>query len=97
MIPPRAHQPKTRRFLSPKLKGASRRGGLLFEKALATEDDAYEVSAIHYDVGAADPNIQVVGAALKGDRMFSVEHRMHRGVPLRHAAKELVSARIEQL
>ena len=93
-------------------KGLRGSGVLLPGKALAKEEDAYKVSAIHnesgyrrvrrlqahrYDVGAADPNIQVVGAALKGDRMLSVEHRMHLRVPLRHAAKELVAARVEQL
>ena len=81
----------------------------LFDKA---EEGAYTVSAIHneggyrkvrshlarqYDVGAADPNIQVVGAALKGDRTLFLEHRMHRGVPLHHATKEFVVTHIEQL
>ena len=47
--------------------------------------------ARQYDVGAADPNIQVVGAALKGDRTLFLELRMHSGVPLHHAAKELVA------
>jgi spore cortex formation protein SpoVR/YcgB (stage V sporulation) len=61
------------------------------------EDDACEVSVIHYDVGAAGPNIQVVGVALKGDRTLFLELRMHRGVPLHHAAKELVAAGVEQL
>lgn len=95
-------------FLSPKLMRDFRLFAL-FDKA---EEGAYTVSAIHneggyrkvrshlarqYDVGAADPNIQVVGAALKGDRTLFLEHRMHRGVPLHHATKELVVTHIEQL
>jgi stage V sporulation protein R len=95
-------------FLSPKLMRDFRLFAL-FDQA---EEDAYKVSAIHnesgyrkvrsllarqYDVGAADPNIQVVGAALKGDRTLFLEHRMHRGVPLHHATKELVTSHIEQL
>jgi len=71
----------------------------LFDKA---EEDSYKVAAIHneggyrkvrsllarqYDVGTADPNIQVVGAALKGDRTLFLTHRMNRGVPLHDASE----------
>jgi stage V sporulation protein R len=95
-------------FLSPKLMRDFRLFAL-FDKA---EEGAYRVAAIHneqgyrkvrsllarqYDAGIADPNIQVVDANLKGDRTLFLEHRMHRGVPLHHATKELVVAHIERL
>ncbi|HEV2563029.1 MAG TPA: SpoVR family protein [Rhizomicrobium sp.] len=95
-------------FLSPKVM-RDFRFFALFDKA---DDAAYRVSAIHnetgyrrvramlarqYDVGIADPNIQVVGADLKGNRALQLEHRMHRGVPLHHATKELVVQHIERL
>ena len=95
-------------FLSPKLM-RDFRFFALFDKA---DDAAYRVSAIHnetgyrrvramlarqYDVGIGDPNIQVVGANLKGNRTLQLEHRMHRGVPLHHATKELVVQHIENL
>ncbi len=95
-------------FLSPKLMRDFRLFAL-FDKA---EEGAYRVAAIHneqgyrkvrsllarqHDAGIADPNIQVVDANLKGDRTLFLEHRMHRGVPLHHATKELVVAHIERL
>jgi len=95
-------------FLSPRLMREFRLFAL-FDKA---EDAVYRVSAIHnepgfrkvrsllarqYDTGAADPNIQVVDANLKGDRTLFLEHRMHRGVPLHGATKELVVGHIERL
>ena len=95
-------------FLSPKLMRDFRLFAL-FDKA---SDAAYEVSAIHneqgyrrvrgilarqYDTSIADPNIQVVDADLKGDRTLFLEHRMHRGVPLHHATKELVVGHIKHL
>jgi len=81
----------------------------LFDKA---DEGAYRVSAIHnetgyrkvrsmlarqYDIGLSDPNIQVIGANLKGNRTLFLEHRMHRGIPLHHATKEIVLAHIERL
>jgi spore cortex formation protein SpoVR/YcgB (stage V sporulation) len=95
-------------FLSPKLMRDFRLFAL-FDKA---DEGAYRVSAIHnergyrevrsllarqYDTGIADPNIQVTDANLKGDRTLFLEHRMHRGVPLHHATKELVVGHIERL
>jgi hypothetical protein len=77
-------------------KGLRGGGVLLPGKALAKEEDAYKVSAIHYDVGAVDPNIQVVGAALKATGR-SLEHRIHCAVPLHYGVEELVAARVEQL
>ena len=95
-------------FLSPKLMRDFRLFAL-FDRA---DEAAYRVSAIHneqgyrkvrsllahqYDTGMSDPNIQVVDANLKGDRTLFLEHRMHRGVPLHHATKELVVGHIEHL
>jgi stage V sporulation protein R len=95
-------------FLSPKLMREFRLFAL-YDKA---EGDAYKVAAIHnetgyrklrsllarqYDAGVADPNIQVKGADLKGDRTLYLEHRMHRGIPLHHATKERVVEHISQL
>jgi spore cortex formation protein SpoVR/YcgB (stage V sporulation) len=53
--------------------------------------------ARQYDVGAADPNIQVTGADLKRSRKLHLEHRMHRGVPLHRATKDVMVAHIERL
>jgi spore cortex formation protein SpoVR/YcgB (stage V sporulation) len=95
-------------FLSPKLMRDFRMFAL-YDKADA---GAYTVSAIHnergyrdvrarlarqYDIGAADPNIQVVGADLKGNRTLFLSHDMHRGTPLHNSSKELVLAHIERL
>ena len=95
-------------FLSPKVMRDLRLFAL-FDKA---EDDVYKVGAIHnesgyrrlrtllarqYDTGASDPNIQVTAADLKGDRTLTLEHRMHRGVPLHHATKQRVVEHIERL
>ncbi|MEI9994776.1 MAG: SpoVR family protein [Rhizomicrobium sp.] len=95
-------------FLSPKLMRDFRLFAL-YDKADA---GAYKVSAIHdekgyravramlarqYDVGAADPNIQVTGADLKGNRTLYLSHTMHRGIPLHNQTKELVLAHVERL
>jgi spore cortex formation protein SpoVR/YcgB (stage V sporulation) len=95
-------------FLSPKLMRDFRMFSL-FDKS---DEATYKVSNIHneqgyravrtalarqYDVGIADPNIQVSGADLKGNRTLHLQHRMHRGVPLNHSSKELVLAHVERL
>jgi spore cortex formation protein SpoVR/YcgB (stage V sporulation) len=95
-------------FLSPKVMRDFRMFAL-FDKA---DEAVYKVSAIHneagyrrvrtalarqYDAGIIDPNIQVTGADLKGNRTLFLQHRMHRGVPLNHATKEQVLAYIERL
>jgi stage V sporulation protein R len=95
-------------FLSPKLMRDFRLFGL-FDKA---KDETYRVSAIHnetgfrrvrtalarqYDIGIGDPNIQVVAADLKGNRKLTLEHRMHRGVPLHEKTKDMVLAHVERL
>ncbi|HEY0301867.1 MAG TPA: SpoVR family protein [Rhizomicrobium sp.] len=95
-------------FLSPKLMRDFRLFAL-YDKADA---GAYRVSAIHdergyravramlarqYDIGAADPNIQVTGADLKGNRTLFLSHDMHRATPLHNPTKELVLAHVERL
>jgi spore cortex formation protein SpoVR/YcgB (stage V sporulation) len=59
--------------------------------------DHYKIAAIHeergytevrralaaqYDPGTHDPNIQVTGANLAGDRKLTLTHRLHKDVPL---------------
>ncbi len=95
-------------FLSPKLMRDMR----MFALHDVAADPAYQVSAIHnemgyrrlrtalarqYDAGVADPNIQVVGADLKRSRKLRLEHRMHRGIPLHQASKDVILAHIEHL
>jgi spore cortex formation protein SpoVR/YcgB (stage V sporulation) len=95
-------------FLSPKLMRDFRLFAL-YDKA---DQDKYKVSAIHnesgyravrtmlarqFDAGVADPNIQVIGADLKGNRTLFLSHGMHRGVPLHNQTKELVVAHVERL
>jgi len=94
-------------FLSPKLMRDFRFFSL-FDKA---DEGSYKVSAIHNERGyravrsalarqydtSGDPNIQVTGANLKGNRTLFLEHRMNRGVPLHNATKEQVLAHVEFL
>jgi spore cortex formation protein SpoVR/YcgB (stage V sporulation) len=95
-------------FLSPKLMRDFRMFALHDE----ADDPTYKVSHIHneqgyrkirsalarqYDVGSADPNIQVVAANLDGDRKLILEHKTHRRIPLHDQTKELVCAHIERL
>jgi spore cortex formation protein SpoVR/YcgB (stage V sporulation) len=95
-------------FLSPKLMRDFRLFGLFDQAA----EPVYRVSAIHneagyrrvrtalarqYDVGIGEPNIQVRAADLKGDRKLTLEHRMHRGVPLHDKTREMVLAHVERL
>ena len=53
--------------------------------------------ARQYDVGVADPNIQVTSASLKGDRKLYLVHRMHRGVPLNVQTRDMVLPHLERL
>ena len=95
-------------FLSPKLMRDFR----LFQLYDKAEDPSYRVMAIHdeqgyrymrnalarqYDVGASDPNIQVTGADLKGDRTLHLTHLMHRAIPLHAAARAQVCVHVERL
>jgi spore cortex formation protein SpoVR/YcgB (stage V sporulation) len=81
----------------------------LFDRADA---GAYKVASIHneggyrgvrqalarqYDVGIADPNIQVTGADLKGNRTLYLKHFMHRNVPLHEKTRDQVLAHVERL
>ena len=94
-------------YLSPKVMRDLRLFSL-FDKA---DDPTYRVNAIHDERGyrgvrsalarqydtSGDPNIQVAGADLKGNRTLVLEHHMHRGVPLNNSAKEQVLAHVEFL
>ncbi|HEY2446997.1 MAG TPA: SpoVR family protein [Rhizomicrobium sp.] len=95
-------------FLSPRLMREFR----LFELHDKADEQAYRVSAIHnergyrqirgslarqYDVGIADPNIQVVDADLKGDRKLRLLHQMHRGIPLHARSREQVCSHLGRL
>jgi stage V sporulation protein R len=95
-------------FLSPKVM----RDLKLFALADEAKAPAVTVSAIHdergyrrvrstlarqYDIGETDPNIQVIGANLKGDRKLFLEHRMHRGVPLHAGLKTQVMEHVARL
>lgn len=80
-------------YLSPKVI----RDFKLFSLHDEEDSPVYEVSAIHdnlgyrkvreilsrsYDIGALEPNVQVVAANLSTDRMLTLRHSMHNGVPL---------------
>ena len=95
-------------FLSPKVMRDLR----LFALHDRAADPAYRVSVIHnedgyrglrttlarqYDVGIAEPNIQVADADLQGDRSLLLHHHMHRGVPLHEQTKNHMLAHIERL
>ena len=95
-------------FLSPKLMREFR----LFAMHDKADDPTYKVADIHnesgyqrvraalarqYDVGSADPNIQVTGADLKGSRRLHLEHRMNHGVPLHEGTREQVLAHVQRL
>jgi stage V sporulation protein R len=53
--------------------------------------------ARQYDIGLAEPNIQIVEADLKSDRRLLLQHRIYRGVPLNEKTKNLVLAHVERL
>jgi stage V sporulation protein R len=95
-------------FLSPKVMRDMRMFAL-HDKAA---DPALTVAAIHdergyrrvrrelarqYDVGRNDPNIQVVDAALRGDRTLTLVHYCNRGVPLHETTRNQVLGHIERL
>jgi len=95
-------------FLSPRLM----REFHLFQLYDKADASTYRVTAIHdeqgyrrvrsalarqYDVGVTDPNIQVTGTDLKGDRTLYLTHLMHRGVPLHEPTREFVCAHVERL
>jgi stage V sporulation protein R len=95
-------------FLSPKVMRDFR----LFALSDEADSSVVTVSAIHdqmgyrrvrsalarqYDLGESDPNIQVIGANLKGNRELFLQHRVHRGVPLNVQLKTQTMPHIERL
>ena len=94
-------------YLSPHLTRKMR----LFKLADVAADPTYKVSAIHdergykevrralasqYDPGR-DPNIQVTGADLAGDRRLVLTHRLHNEVPLAEPDAKAVLAYVADL
>jgi stage V sporulation protein R len=89
-------------FLSPHLMRKMK----LFKLENRAKEDHYRIAAIHdergytdvrralaaqYDPGAHDPNIQVTGADLAGDRKLQLTHYLHNDVPLaEHEAKTVL-------
>lgn len=95
-------------YLSPKVM----RDLKLFSVRDKTEDPIYTVAAIHnemgyrklrtslarlYDLATHQPDIQVVGANLAGDRTLTLRHNRHRGIPLAQNTKEAVIKNIRKL
>ena len=95
-------------YLSPHLMRKMR----LFKLADLAAEPTYRVAAIHdergyrevrralarqYDPGLRDPNIQVTGADLPGDRRLSLTHFMHNEVPLAEKDAMAVLAYIADL
>ncbi len=95
-------------YLSPKIM----RDFHLFAIADNAKETHVEVSAIHddlgyrrvrerlaamYDIGMHEPNIQVVAAALEGDRKLTLQHRVHDGRKLSEDTKDVILTHIETL
>jgi spore cortex formation protein SpoVR/YcgB (stage V sporulation) len=95
-------------FLSPRVM----RDLKLFAVRDNAEDPVYTVAAIHneagyrklrtslarlYDLATHQPDIQVVGANLAGDRTLTLKHNRHRGIPLAQATKDAVVKHIRRL
>jgi spore cortex formation protein SpoVR/YcgB (stage V sporulation) len=95
-------------YLSPKVM----RDLKLFAVRDRTEEAVYTVSAIHndagyrklrtslarlYDLSTHQPDVQVVGANLAGDRTLKLRHFRQRGVPLAAGTREAVLKHIRLL
>ncbi len=95
-------------YLSPKIM----RDFHLFAIADNAKETHVEVSAIHddlgyrrvrerlaamYDIGMHEPNIQVIAAALEGDRKLTLQHRVHDGRKLNEDTKDVILTHIETL
>jgi spore cortex formation protein SpoVR/YcgB (stage V sporulation) len=95
-------------FLSPKVM----RDLKLFAVRDGAEDPVYTVAAIHneggyrklrtslarlYDLSSHQPDIQVVGANLAGDRTLTLRHNRHRGIPLAQGNKDAVLKHVRRL
>ena len=55
------------------------------------------ILARNYDVGVADPNIQIVDVDLRGDRHLRLEHSVRDGVPLSEKSRDEVLKHIRVL
>ena len=95
-------------FLSPHLMRKMK----LFKLENHAAHDHYRIAAIHdepgytevrralaaqYDPGARDPNIEVTGADLAGDRRLQLTHRLHNDVPLAEQEARTVLSYIADL
>jgi spore cortex formation protein SpoVR/YcgB (stage V sporulation) len=95
-------------YLSPKVM----RDLKLFSVRDKTDDPVYTVAAIHndggyrklrtslarlYDLSTHQPDVQVVGANLAGDRTLTLRHNRHRGIPLAQSTKDGVLKNIRFL
>jgi stage V sporulation protein R len=95
-------------FLSPKVM----RDLKLFAVRDKAEDPVYMVAAIHnelgyrrlrttlarlYDVATHQPDIQVVGANLAGDRTLTLRHNRYRGIPLAPNSRDAVLKHVRKL
>lgn len=95
-------------YLSPKVM----RDLKLFSVRDKTDDPVYTVAAIHndggyrklrtslarlYDLSTHQPDVQVVGANLAGDRTLILRHNRHRGIPLAQNTKDGVLKNIRFL
>ncbi|MCB2097110.1 MAG: SpoVR family protein, partial [Parvularculaceae bacterium] len=95
-------------FLSPKVMRDFR----LFALHDSSSEAHYEVEAIHdemgfrklrerlahqYDLGAHEPNIQVVSADLEGDRMITLRHDVHAGRTLDPRTRDDVLLHVHRL
>ena len=95
-------------YLSPKVMRDFR----MFAIADDSKESHVEISAIHdeqgfrrvrerlaslYDLGMHDPNIQVVGADLDGDRKLRLRHTVHNGRMLSDQTKASVMTHVESL
>jgi spore cortex formation protein SpoVR/YcgB (stage V sporulation) len=95
-------------YLSPHVMRKMR----LFKLSDLAKEAQYSVSAIHdargykavrralakqYDPGMRDPNIQVVAAALEGDRRLTLAHHLNNDVPLAERDARAVLAYVAEL
>jgi spore cortex formation protein SpoVR/YcgB (stage V sporulation) len=95
-------------FLSPTLMRRFR----MFVLTDEATDDHYTVTAIHdergyrtvreqlartYNLGLAEPNIQVTDVDLLGDRELRLQHMMHAGVPLDERSRIAVLGHLKRL
>ncbi|MBI4182494.1 MAG: SpoVR family protein [Proteobacteria bacterium] len=95
-------------YLSPQVMRKMR----LFSVLDVADDTHYTVSAIHdeqgyrklrsalaraYELGAIEPDIQVVDVDLKGDRVLRLQHNVYNGVPLAAKSRDQVLKHVHAL